>query len=120
MRRLKALEIKEPVPVNQVSPTPCCIYCQAMNHVFEEYHVFLAHQILPEHMNAACATPNNNPYSQTYNLDWRNYPNFSRGQNTNEQLGPTFSTISNHPIINKIFPTKFYHLLSKIHKWRQH
>jgi len=37
MRRLEALETKEPVPVNQVSPTPStgCTYCQAMNHVFK-------------------------------------------------------------------------------------
>ena len=40
VRRLEALETKEPSPVNQVSPnqfpTPGCTYCQAMNHVFEE------------------------------------------------------------------------------------
>jgi len=34
-------------------------------------------------------------------------------------VGPTSPTISNQLIINKIFPTKFHHLLSKIHKWRQ-
>ena len=45
-RRLEVLETKEPSPVNQVSPnqfsTPGCIYCQAMNHVFEEFPVFQA------------------------------------------------------------------------------
>ena len=51
MRRLEALETKELVSVNQISPTPSagCTYCQAMNHVFEECPVFLAHQMLPEH-----------------------------------------------------------------------
>ena len=42
MQRLEALEIKEPVSVNQVSPTPStgCTYYQAMNHVFEECPFF--------------------------------------------------------------------------------
>jgi len=34
-------------------------------------------------------------------------------------LGPTFSIIFNYLIINKIFPTKFHHFLSKIHEWSQ-
>ena len=38
-RRLKVLQTKEPVLVNQVSPnqlpTPGYTYCQAINHVFE-------------------------------------------------------------------------------------
>jgi len=46
---------------------------------------------LSEHMNAAFARPNNNPYSQMYNLGWRNHPNFSLGQNTNGQPRPNFS-----------------------------
>ena len=45
-RRLKVLETKEPVLVNQLSPnqfsTPGCTYCQAVNHVFEECPVFQA------------------------------------------------------------------------------
>ena len=95
MRRLDALETKEPPPVNQVSPTQStsagCTYCQVMNHVFKEYPIFLAHQMVPEPMNAAFAKPTNNPYSQTYNPDWRNHPNFSWAQNTNDQARPNFS-----------------------------
>jgi len=83
MRRLEALETKEPVSVNQVSPTPStgCTYCQAMNHVFEECPVCLTHQILPEHMNAAFTRPANNPYAPSYNSGWRNHLNFSLSQN---------------------------------------
>ena len=55
-RRMKALETKEPVLVNQVNPnqllTPSCTYYQAMNHVLEECPVFHAQQMLSEHMNA--------------------------------------------------------------------
>ena len=80
-RRLDALEMKEPSPVNQVSPnqfsTPGCTYCQAMNHVFEECPVFQAQQQYHEPMNAAFSRPNNNPYAPTYNPGWRNHPNFS-------------------------------------------
>ena len=47
MRRLDALETKEPVQVNQVSLTQSTFagytYCQVMNHVFEECLIFLAH-----------------------------------------------------------------------------
>ena len=71
MRRLEALETKEPVPVNQVSPsqfsTPGCTYCQAMNYVFEECLVFNAQQMYPEPMNAAFLRPHNTSYTQTYN-----------------------------------------------------
>ena len=66
-QKLEALETKDPVSVNQVSPTQSptadCTYCQAMNHVFEECLIYLANQILLEHMNAAFAGPTNNLYS---------------------------------------------------------
>jgi len=62
MRRLGALETK-PVPENQVSPTLGYTYYQTMNHLIEECPVYLAHQMLPKHMNATFARPNNNPYS---------------------------------------------------------
>jgi len=46
MRRMEALETKEPVPVNQVSPNQISTlgytYCQAIKLVFEEYYVFHA------------------------------------------------------------------------------
>ena len=81
--------------MKQVSPTQSiyagCTYCQTMNHVFEECHIFLAHQTFPEPMNAAFARPINNPYLQTYNPGWRNHLNFSMAQNTNDQFMPKFS-----------------------------
>ena len=92
---MQRLEAKESVSVSKVSPTlpPMvgCTYCQAMNHVFEECPVLLAHQMLPEHMNAAFTKLTNNSYSQTYNPGWRNHSNFSWVQNTNDQARPNFS-----------------------------
>ena len=68
-----------------------CTYCQAMNHVFEKCPVFLAHQMLPENMNATYTRPANILYSYTYNLGWRNHPNFSWGPINNDQSRPKFS-----------------------------
>jgi len=68
---LEALETKDSVLVNQVSPIQSisagCTYCQGMNHVFEECPIFLAHQTLLELMNATFARPTENLYSLTYN-----------------------------------------------------
>jgi len=52
MWKLEAIELRNPVSLNQVSLTlPAgCTYCQVINHMFEECPVFIAHQILPEHM----------------------------------------------------------------------
>jgi len=91
--------------VNQVSPTQStsagCIYCQAMNHVFEEYPIFLAHQMLPEHTNATFARPNNNPICKR-TIPVGEISRISHGAKTPMiHLGST-STISNHLIINKI------------------
>jgi len=87
-RRLKVLETKEPSPVNQVRPnqfsTPGCIYCQAMNHMFDECPVFQAQQYYHEPMNAAFSRPNNDSCAQTYNPGWRNHPNFSWSQHNND------------------------------------
>ena len=72
MRKIEALETKEPAKVNQINPPPIhkpgCSYCQVPNHVFEECPVFQTHQVLPEHVNSAYSRPQNNSYSQTYNL----------------------------------------------------
>jgi len=96
MRRLELLEAKEPVLVNQVSPpqvsTPGCTYYQAMNHVFEECLVFLADQMLPNHMNAVFSWPHNNSFSQTYNLGLRNHPNFPWKWNNHEHQKSNFPT----------------------------
>jgi len=67
MRRIEALEIKEPANVNQINPPPIhnpgYSYCQAPNHIFEECPVFQTQQAPLEHMNAACSRSQHNPYS---------------------------------------------------------
>ena len=98
MRRIEALEIKEPAKVNQINPpqihNPGRSYCQAPNHIFKECTVFQIHQLPPEHMNAAYSRPQNNSYSQTYNFGWRNHPNFSWGPNNSPR--PNFPNNIHH------------------------
>ena len=120
MQRLEALETKESVSVNQVSPTPSasCTYYQAMNHVFEECPVFIAHQTLPEHMSAAFTRPTNNHIHPPI-IPVGEITQISHGsQTTMIKQGPNSPTIFNNLFINKIFPTKILHLLSKIHIWK--
>ena len=80
MKRLELLEAREPNSVNQVNPLPVinpgCTYCHALTHQFEECPVYQT-QMYPENMNAAYTRPNYNPYSKTYNPEWRNHPNLS-------------------------------------------
>ena len=81
MRIIEALETKERAKINKINLPQTynagCTYFQAVNHVFKEYLVFQAHQILPEHINATYSRPQNNPFSQTYKSGWRNHLNFS-------------------------------------------
>jgi len=71
MRRLELLEARKPNSVNQVNPTEMpslgCTYCHALTHIFQEYQVYQAQQMLPDNMNAAYTISNYNPYSKTYN-----------------------------------------------------
>ena len=108
MRRLEAIETKEPVSINQVRPTPSvgCTYYQAMNHVFEECPFFLTHQTLPEHMNAAFSKPANNLYSSTYNPGLRNHANFLWGPNNNDQIRPKFSNNFQQSPYQQNFPNQ--------------
>ena len=67
MRKIDALETKEPAKVNQINPpqmhNPGCSYSQAPNYIFEECPNFQTHQLPSEHMNAAYSRQQNNPYS---------------------------------------------------------
>ena len=106
MRRLEVLETKDPVSINQVGPTPSvgCTYCQAMNHVFEECPVFLAHQMLPKIWMQPSQGPPTIPTLQLTILV-RGITRISHGAKINNSHLPTFNPI--FPIINKYFPTKF-------------
>jgi len=106
--------------MNQVTPTSSagCTFCQAINYVFEEYLVFLAHQILLENMNAAFTRPANNPYSSPI-IPGGEITQISHGaQTTVINQSQNSPTISNNLLINKNFPTKV-HPFFKIHIWNK-
>ena len=99
MRRLKDLEAKEPAP-RTMSAHPKSnfgLYLLSSN-------IFLAQQILPEYMNVAFSRPHKNPYSQTYNPDWRNYPNFSWSQDNHNHPRSNFSNHFQAPNFNQNIP----------------
>jgi hypothetical protein len=55
-----------------------CFFCYSTMHHVNDYstagnYIDVSH----EQVNAAFSRPGNDPYSNTYNLGWRNHPNFS-------------------------------------------
>ena len=73
--------------MNKVSNTPSMqdVYsiCASPMHASVDCPCISKSDCVPEQVNAAQGFPHsNNPYSNTYNHDWRNHPNFSlRSQN---------------------------------------
>ncbi|XP_052182034.1 uncharacterized protein LOC127794819 [Diospyros lotus] len=68
---------------------PICVTCGA-NHLLFECPLVITD---PSFIEQAAYAQNfqhqqNNPFSQTYNLGWRNHPNFSYGNNQNSQNPP--------------------------------
>ena len=62
--------------------------------------------MLLEHMNAAFSRLTNNPYSHTYNPNWRNHSNFSWAQNTNDYPRPNFPNNFQPPHYQYNFPNQ--------------
>ncbi|RVW56465.1 hypothetical protein CK203_072510 [Vitis vinifera] len=83
-RRLEELELKKMHEVQAISETqahfmPCTI-CQSCDHMVDECPTIPAvREMLGDQANVVGQfRPNNNaPYGNTYNLSWRNHPNFS-------------------------------------------
>ena len=80
MRRLDALEIKEP-DTNQVKQisSPTCNHCQASTHILEECPLLAFFFNNQEQINDVFQRQNN-PWGSTYNPGWKNHPNFSWSQ----------------------------------------
>ena len=97
IHRLEDLELEERAYVHQVSnPSPMCNHYHMMGHVMEECPSFMGQPTFePEQVNATFQRPRNELYAPTYNLGWRNHPNFSwsqhhgqGGTNPNFNQGP--------------------------------
>jgi len=116
MWMLVALETKDPILVNQVSPTPSagCTYCQAMNMCLKSVACSWLIKCCPNIWMQHSQSP------PTIHIHTRTIPigeiiQISHGPKTPTIiLGPISSTISNHLIINTIFSVKLHNLPSKV------
>ncbi|RVW76811.1 hypothetical protein CK203_043098 [Vitis vinifera] len=77
-RRMEELEVQA-ISDTPMQVKPCSI-CQSFEHLVEECPTMLAvREMFGDQANfIGQFKPNNNaPYSNTYNSNWRNHPNFS-------------------------------------------
>jgi hypothetical protein len=56
---------------------PCSFYSNTMHHVHDCPNTGNFSHVSHEQVNATFSRPGNDPFSNTYNLWWRNHPNFS-------------------------------------------
>ena len=78
-KKVEVLEIKKIEHVKSIKEVVCHI-CNSNEHVTQNCPTLLALQdCLQDQVSAIniFKRPNPNPYSQTYNSDWRNHSNFS-------------------------------------------
>ena len=75
--RIEVLELQGHPQANQISSS-MCNGCGALDHILKECSS-LKNPIENglEQVNADYQRPINDPYAPTYNLGWRNHPNFS-------------------------------------------
>jgi hypothetical protein len=78
-------------------PEPCFFCSSTMHQVNNCPTVVNYTDASNEQVNAAFSQPSNDPYSNTYNMGWRNHPNFSfKSPNTeNSTKGPHNQAQSN-------------------------
>jgi hypothetical protein len=68
--------------VNQVTHSPSCEICGAMEHTALECSLSIPQENLENvNMLSNFNRPQNNPYSQSYNPGWKNHPNFLYNNN---------------------------------------
>ena len=101
-RKLEVMELRK---VNGINIVPkideVCRICETMEHPTNECHTIPAFkEVSHDQANAMnmVKKPYLSPYSETYNLGWRNHPNFSWG-NDNVVAPPTHGSSKFFPII---------------------
>jgi hypothetical protein len=86
-RKVEAIELSKVGVTKSHKPIEIsCEICEANVRLTKDCPTIPAFkEVLHEHANAY-QRPFSSPYSETYNRNWRNYPNFSwrNGQSTNE------------------------------------
>ncbi|XP_026378586.1 uncharacterized protein LOC113273028 [Papaver somniferum] len=101
-RRIEAIELQQnakttAATVRDQIETSHCAACHSSDYLVDcctDLQAF--HEFKVEQANALCQKQEKNPYSQTYNLEWRNHPNFSwskgpvQGRTTSNNQGYSY------------------------------
>jgi hypothetical protein len=75
---VKAMALQNISPNQQAAPLQVCVVCSQFDHSTETFPLYSsANQEQANYVGQNNYPSKNNPYSNTYNLGWRNYPNFS-------------------------------------------
>ena len=73
---VKAMALQNISPSQQDAPLQVCAICSQFDHTIDTCPLYSSAD--QEQANYVGKYPfKNNPYSNTYNLGWRNHPNFS-------------------------------------------
>ena len=79
---VKAMALENISPSQQDAPLQVCAICSQFDHTTDTCPLYSPTD--KEQANYIGQYPSkNNPYSNTYNLGWRNHPNFSWSNNQN-------------------------------------
>jgi hypothetical protein len=99
-RKIEAMELREVKEVKTVKNEESCGICEIMGHPTSECpNIPILKEALHDQVNSinTFKKPFPSPYSETYNPEWRNHPNFSWRNNNHVQVpqsqkpGNTFS-----------------------------
>lgn len=115
-KKMDAMMSKHTTP----KPVEVCSICNGVGHNFyscpssSEYPEYVQEQV--NMMNSYNPRPRNDPFSNTYNLDWRDHPNFSWKNNANTNM----SSQSNPPIKSSLEETMLAFMQKIDSKMEQH
>jgi hypothetical protein len=71
-------------PIQQIAQVEVCAICSHSDHTIETCPMSsFIDQEQAKYVGQNNYPPKNNPYSNTYDAGWRNYPNFSWSNNQN-------------------------------------
>jgi hypothetical protein len=101
MRTIEAIALNKPVTAANIYQADVCSLCASSIHFTQNCpSLSTSAEYPPEQVNAFndYRKPTNEPFAETYNLRWRNYPDFSWKQNQPQNQGGTLTQAHNqHP-----------------------
>jgi len=109
MRRPKALETKEPIPVKQVSSNQISPNTKPWTMCLKSVLCSMPNKCCKNIWMRPTQCPHNNLYSQMYNFGWRKYPNFSWSQNHHDHPRSNFSNNFQPPNYQQKFSNQVPH-----------